>query len=181
MSSSSQRAQIQEIIDTTQASEPEDQSSTLEPDVDVDHHVQDADVASDKPQASSSKSKKKKKSKAAKVLDAVRGKNEIPQELISHVVDRVVAEHGPNTEVSNEDNIRQALEQMKIMDVIKGKSGVSGRGKKAMGEHKVCMIYSSSSPDHDSKHHIVLGNSASPAAWYVLYFMFQSQYLLGRG
>ncbi|OAX37214.1 N-myristoyl transferase [Rhizopogon vinicolor AM-OR11-026] len=132
MSSSSQRAQIQEIIDTTEA---EDQSSTLEPEVDGDH-AQDGDAGSDKPQASSSKSKKKKKSKAAKVLDAVRGKNEIPQELVSHVVDRVVAEHGPNTAASNEDNIRLALEQMKIMDVIKGKSGVSGRGKKAMGEHK---------------------------------------------
>jgi len=131
MSSSSQ---IQEIIDTTHGSEPDEQS--LEPDI---NNAQDSDVASDKPQASSSKSKKKKKSKAAKALDAIRGKNEIPQELITHVVDRVVAEHGSNTAVANEDNIRQVLEQMKIMDVIKGKSGISGRGKKAMGEHKVCV------------------------------------------
>ncbi|KAJ8598041.1 N-myristoyl transferase [Rhizopogon salebrosus TDB-379] len=129
MSSSSQR----KIIDTTQASDPEDRSPTPEPELD---HTHDDGAASDKPQASSSKSKKKKKSKAAQVLNAVRGKNEIPQELVSHVVDRVVAEHGPNTAVSDEDNIRQVLEQMKIMDVIKGKSGVSGRGKKAMGEHK---------------------------------------------
>lgn len=66
----------------------------------------------------------------------MRGKSEIPQELIGHVVDRVTAEHGPNTPAANEDNVRQALEQMKIMDVIKGKSGIAGRGKKAMGEHK---------------------------------------------
>jgi glycylpeptide N-tetradecanoyltransferase len=128
MSSSSQK-QIQEIIDTTQGPDPEDRSSTPEPEVDQDGAIT--------PQASSSKPKKKKKSKAAKVLNAVRGKNEIPQELISHVVDRVAAEHGPNTPATNEDNVRQALEQMKIMDVIKGKSGIAGRGKKAMGEHKV--------------------------------------------
>jgi hypothetical protein len=147
MSSSSQR----KIIDTTQASEPEDRSPTPEPELD---HTHDDGAASDKPQASSSKSKKKKKSKAAQVLDAVRGKNEIPQELVSHVVDRVVAEHGPNTAVSDEDNIRQVLEQMKIMDVIKGKSGVSGRGKKAMGEHKVCTKYSGSGIDDefDARH-----------------------------
>ncbi|KAG2111693.1 N-myristoyl transferase [Suillus discolor] len=130
MSSSSQKAQIQEIIDTTQGSDPEDKCSTPEPEAD---HEQDGAIT---PQASSSKPKKKKKSKAAKVLNAMRGKNEIPQELISHVVDRVAAEHGPNTPAANEDNIRQALEQMKIMDVIKGKSGIAGRGKKAMGEHK---------------------------------------------
>lgn len=144
MSSSSR---IQEIIDTTQASEPEE-SSTQEPEA---NHAHDADDASDKPQASSSKSKKKKKSKAAKVLDAVRGKDEIPQELISHVVDRVVAEHGSDSAVANEDNIRQALEQMKIMEVIKGKSGISGRGKKAMGEHKVCTTYPANIMDNESE------------------------------
>jgi glycylpeptide N-tetradecanoyltransferase len=130
MSSSSQKAQIKEIIDTTQGSDPEDRCSTPESEVD---HEQDGAIT---PQASSSKPKKKKKSKAAKVLNAVRGKNEIPQELISHVVDRVAAEHGPNSPATNEDNVRQALEQMKIMDVIKGRSGIAGRGKKAMGEHK---------------------------------------------
>ncbi|KAG1803719.1 N-myristoyl transferase [Suillus plorans] len=130
MSSSSQKAQIQEIIDTTQGSDPEDKCSTPEPEAD---HEQDGAIT---PQASSSKPKKKKKSKAAKVLNAMRGKNEIPQELISHVVDRVAAEHGPNIPAANEDNVRQALEQMKIMDVIKGKAGIAGRGKKAMGEHK---------------------------------------------
>lgn len=130
MSSSSQKAQIQEIIDTTQGSDPEDKCSTPEPEAD---HEQDGAIT---PQASSSKPKKKKKSKAAKVLNAMRGKSEIPQELIGHVVDRVTAEHGPNTPAANEDNVRQALEQMKIMDVIKGKSGIAGRGKKAMGEHK---------------------------------------------
>ncbi|KAG1905880.1 N-myristoyl transferase [Suillus fuscotomentosus] len=130
MSSSSQKAQIQEIIDTTQGSDPEDKCSTPEPEAD---HEQDGAIT---PQASSSKPKKKKKSKAAKVLNAMRGKSEIPQELIGHVVDRVTAEHGPNTPAANEDDVRQALEQMKIMDVIKGKSGIAGRGKKAMGEHK---------------------------------------------
>ena len=30
------------------------------------------------------------------------------------------------------------LEELKIMDVIKGKAGVAGRGKKDMGGHKVC-------------------------------------------
>jgi len=37
---------------------------------------------------------------------------------------------------ANEDNVRQALEQMKIMDVVKGKAGIGGHNKKDMGAHK---------------------------------------------
>ncbi|KAF7363519.1 Glycylpeptide N-tetradecanoyltransferase [Mycena sanguinolenta] len=37
---------------------------------------------------------------------------------------------------ANEENVRQALEQMKIMDVVKGKAGIGGHNKKDMGAHK---------------------------------------------
>lgn len=44
------------------------------------------------------------------------------------------------TSVANEEvdetAIRLALEQMKLMDVLKGKSGIGGKNKKEIGEHK---------------------------------------------
>ncbi|KIJ69006.1 hypothetical protein HYDPIDRAFT_79751 [Hydnomerulius pinastri MD-312] len=132
MSSSSQKASIQEIIDTTQESGPEDNSSGSEAE---NQGRADGDAAPEAPQASSSKRKKKKRSKVAKVLNTVRGK-EIPQALVNHVVGEVKAEHGANAPEADPEVVRQALEQLRIMDVLKGKAGVAGRGKKAMGEHK---------------------------------------------
>ncbi|KAH7912225.1 N-myristoyl transferase [Hygrophoropsis aurantiaca] len=132
MSSSSHHSHIQEIIDTTQDSDMPDLPSVSNS---SDEDQEEAAVP-DVPQASSSKRKKKKKSKAVRALNAIRGKDEIPQSLVHHVMDQVKAEHGEHAPAADEESIRQALEHLKILDVIKGKSGVAGRGKKAMGEHK---------------------------------------------
>ncbi|KAJ7097834.1 N-myristoyl transferase [Mycena belliarum] len=123
----SQSARIEEIIDTTQ-----DNPS------DSDSEVYDALAEQDAATASTSakKKKKKKKSKAAKALAALRGKSEIPQELVDHVLDKVKADGATGSEEANEDNIRQALEALKIMDVAKGKAGLGGHNKKDMGVHK---------------------------------------------
>ena len=117
---------------------------------------------------SSSKKKKKKRSKALKALNALRpgGKDEIPDELVNTVLQKVREEGG---EVAQADaaTVRLALEQMKIKDVIQGKTGVGGKNKKDMGNHKVrvtsrlgviCKIA------HCISRYLVLGNAARSAA-----------------
>ena len=79
-----------------------------------------------------------KKSKAAKLLNALKpGQNEIPKELVDKVMERVRAEHGEGAPGTDEETVRMALEQLKVMDVVKGKAGFSGRGQKDLGTHKV--------------------------------------------
>jgi glycylpeptide N-tetradecanoyltransferase len=122
----SQSSKIEEIIDTTQ-----EHPSDSEEEVDI------APAEQETTPSTSSKKKKKKKSKAAKALAAIRGRSEIPQELVDHVLDKVKADGAVGSDEANEDNVRQALEQMKIMDVVKGKAGLGGHNKKDMGAHKV--------------------------------------------
>ncbi|KAK7020539.1 Glycylpeptide N-tetradecanoyltransferase [Favolaschia claudopus] len=122
----SQSVKIEDIIDTTQEN-PSDSES------EVDDGPAEPEVAA---ASASSKKKKKKKSKAAKALAALRGRSEIPQELVDHVLDAVKADGSVGSADANEDNVRQALEQMKIMDVVKGKAGIGGHNKKDMGAHK---------------------------------------------
>jgi glycylpeptide N-tetradecanoyltransferase len=129
MSSSSQTAPNQDTRDTAQEGDQEDNFSGS------DHGRADGDATPKAPQASSSK-RKKKKSKVAKVLNTLRG-NEIPQTLVDQVVEEATAEQGANAPAIDAETVRQALEQMKVMDVLKGKAGVAGREKKSMGEHKV--------------------------------------------
>ncbi|KAG6898342.1 hypothetical protein C0992_009017 [Termitomyces sp. T32_za158] len=88
-----------------------------------------SDIAS--PSTSSGK-KKKKKSKAAKALNALRG-GEIPQQLIDRVLDEVKAEGSTASTQANQENVREALERLKIMDVVKGKAGIGGTNKKDIG------------------------------------------------
>jgi len=105
----------------------------------------------EQPQASSangpsaSSKKKKKKSKAKKALDALRGKSngddEIPQPIVDRVMDVVQSNPSalatvPKGELT-EANVRAALQQLKIMDVVQGKAGLGGLNRKDMGEHKV--------------------------------------------
>lgn len=137
MSSSSQKqkAKAGEIVDTTHGlGQSEDISGS-------DSEPNDtADIADDIVSPSTSqKKKKKKKSKASKALAALQGKGQIPQEIVDSVLDQVKAEGtvGPSV---NEENVRRALEHLKIMDVAKGKAGLGGFNKKDMGEHKVCSI-----------------------------------------
>lgn len=138
---SSQKAKVQEIIDTTQ--EPDDAGGVSGSDNEDDGHSDiEAPVApsDDQPSTSQKKKKKKKKSKALKALNALKGKKEIPQSLVDQVLDKVKAEHGDNIPGADEENVRLALEQMKIMDVVQGKAGIGGINRKDMGEHKVCTL-----------------------------------------
>ncbi|KAL4077148.1 acyl-CoA N-acyltransferase [Scleroderma yunnanense] len=132
MSTSSQKPPMQATVDATQDGNPEDNSSGSDAER---QETGDQDVAPEASQASSSKRKNKKRSKVSKVLNAMRG-NEIPQSIVNHVAQQVKAEQGKSSAAADPESIRMALEQLKIMDVLKGKTGVGGRGKKAMGEHK---------------------------------------------
>lgn len=134
--SSSQKARIEEIIDTTQGLEqPKDGSDSDTSDDDAHPEQDEQTVGASQPSTSS---KKKKKSKAIRALKALRGKSEIPQEVVDQVLNKV-QEHG-GAEGADADGVRVALEQMKIMDVIQGKAGIGGKNKKDMGEHKVCNV-----------------------------------------
>ena len=90
--------------------------------------------SSSAPAPGSGKKKKKKKSKVSKLLQPG---GEIPQQLVNHVVNEVQAKHGAGTEGTDEASVRALLEQLKIIDVLKGKSGIGGKNRKDMGEHKV--------------------------------------------
>ncbi|THH12512.1 hypothetical protein EW146_g7623 [Bondarzewia mesenterica] len=85
--------------------------------------------------SSSSKKKKKKKSKAARALAALKG-DAVPQQLVETVLDKVKEEHGADAPGADMETVRQLLEQLKIKDVIQGKSGLGGKNKKDAGDHK---------------------------------------------
>jgi glycylpeptide N-tetradecanoyltransferase len=138
--SSSQKAKIQEIIDTTEAPEQPEDGSDSEPDDDDRIENGQGGTPSPAEPSTSSKKKKKKKSKAMKALNALRGRHEIPQAVVYQVLDKVKAEGGPDAAGADEASIRAALEQMKIMEVAQGKAGIGGKNKKDMGEHKVCIL-----------------------------------------
>ncbi len=70
----------------------------------------------------------------------INSKDGIPErEVVGTVLDKVKAEGGPAALDANAENVREALRQMKIMDVVQGKAGVGGQNKKDMGEHKVVL------------------------------------------
>jgi glycylpeptide N-tetradecanoyltransferase len=135
--SSSQKAKMEDIVDTTEDPEQPEDGSDLEPV--EDEHVENGQAGIPGPAepSTSSKKKKKKKSKAMKALNALRGKHEIPQAVVDQVLDKVKAEGGPDAAGADETSVRAALEQMKIMEVAQGKVGIGGKNKTDMGEHKV--------------------------------------------
>ena len=97
-----------------------------------------SNAANGQPAASTSQRKKKKKrSKAKKMLGSLISNNDIPQVVVDKVMERVREEGVAGSADINSDDVREALEQMKIMDVVKGKAGIGGINRKAMGEHKV--------------------------------------------
>ncbi|KAG7092550.1 hypothetical protein E1B28_008899 [Marasmius oreades] len=124
----SQSGEIEDVVDTTHDSDgPEESEEGVE--------VQEIDA--DAPSSSNKKKKKKKRSKFHKVLDALSGKSEeIPQEIVDKVLEKVKADGGEGSEHADQATVRQALEQMRIMDVVKGKAGIGGVNAKQMGEHK---------------------------------------------
>ncbi|KZT09671.1 N-myristoyl transferase [Laetiporus sulphureus 93-53] len=88
--------------------------------------------------STSSKKKKKKRSKAIKALNALRSghKDEVPNSLVNAVVQKMHEEGGEEMASMDVATIRQALEQMKIRDMIQGKAGIGGKNKKDTGGHK---------------------------------------------
>ena len=159
----SQKAKEKQVAEPVQEHEADDGEETGSEGSD------DEPAGSSLPESStpsSSKKKKKKRSKALKALSALRpgGKDEIPDELVDTVLQRVREEGG---EIAHADaaTVRLALEQMKIKDVIQGKTGVGGKNKKDMGNHKVC-----STSCHGyicdiaqcASRCVVLGNAACP-------------------
>jgi len=126
-----QKEKVTEIVNTTVDLDP---SKNISDSADSEQEVvtQDTTVPS-----TSQKKKKKKKSKIAKLLGGG-GKDEIPQQLVDRVLDQVKGERAAvGSEDVNVDNVREALEQLKIMDVVRGKAGLGGLNKKDVGEHKV--------------------------------------------
>ena len=69
------------------------------------------------------------------------GQKDVPQSIVEQVMARIHAQNGEDTPGTDEETVRQALEQLKIMDVVQGKAGIAGRGKKDLGEHRVCLLY----------------------------------------
>ncbi|PVF98877.1 N-myristoyl transferase [Serendipita vermifera] len=130
-------ARIEEVIDDDERNDqkPEDEQSDDEANQDAGG-VNDENVGAGEPSSSATvskgkKSKKKKKSKTSKTA------NEIPQAVVDHVVSEIRQKHGPETTESiGEEQVRMALEHLKIMEVLKGKAGIGGKNRKDMGEHK---------------------------------------------
>ena len=129
--------EIQEVVDVVDAdAHPESDSGG---DSDEEHGAPDnVDTPGAGSSSQSKKKKKKKRKAAAKILSALNPNSKgVPQPLVDAVVEKMRAEHGENAPGADEDTVRKALEQLKIVDVIKGKAGIGGKGKKDTGGHKV--------------------------------------------
>lgn len=139
-SKSNTKGRIEEIVDAAEDVKAEDTSGSEGEGEDAEDAAPQASSSSTA-QASSSKKKGKKKAKAAaKALSSLvkgKDKDKIPQAVVEEVLQRVKQEQGDGAEGADETTVRLALEQMKIMDVLKGKSGIGGKNKKDTGDHKV--------------------------------------------
>ncbi|TRM62669.1 acyl-CoA N-acyltransferase [Schizophyllum amplum] len=131
--SSAQSHEIQEVVDPDAVAEAVDDVENVS---DGESGEDDAQpTASTSADASSSK-KKKKKSKAKKALNALRGKKEVPDQVVDVVLEKVKERGGEAGASANAENVRLALEQIKIMDIMKGKVGLGHATKKDMADHK---------------------------------------------
>jgi glycylpeptide N-tetradecanoyltransferase len=141
-----QPSSVDEIIETVEDLHEEDNEHESDSDEDENESNQASASTSEFPEAESSKKskKKKKKGKLSKAMSALKNAvkaDDIPQDLVDMVVSKVREEHGEGAPGTDEASVRQALAQMGIKDVVKGKAGISGRGKKDLGEHKVSVTY----------------------------------------
>lgn len=57
--------------------------------------------------------------------------------MASRLSENVKADGAAGRKEANEENIRQALEQLKVMDVANGKAELVGNSQKDTGAHKV--------------------------------------------
>ena len=121
-----------------------------EPDLDADEAEAGVGSSSTAPPmntpGTAGKNKKKKRSKAAKALSALKGcaggKDAIPDDVVQIVLDKVKAEGGAAVASADAETVRMALEQMKLREVLQGKTGVGGKNRKETGGHKVCVLRS---------------------------------------
>ena len=134
-SESTQNAKVEEIISgAVQEKQLEGSGSGSELDEDANAEGGEAAGSAETTQGSS---KNKNKSKAMKALDALRGKKEIPREVVEQVLENVKVAGGEDAAGADEATVRAALEQLKIMDMAKGKSSLGGKDKKDTGGHRV--------------------------------------------
>ncbi|GJJ12605.1 hypothetical protein Clacol_006848 [Clathrus columnatus] len=127
MSSSHPIKPTDEINENERIQEIEDGQSSDEDDV-----QEITPTSSNEPSSSTGgKKKKKKKSKAIKLLSALKPQQAVPQAIVDQVMEKVKADDPGNANV-NEDDVRKALDQLKLMDVLKGKTGIGGRNRKEM-------------------------------------------------
>lgn len=135
MSLSHQAPPTDEVNDTDKIQEVGNGQSSNE-----DEEDNQETTPSNEPSSSSGgKKKKKKKSKALKLLSALKPQETVPQAIVDQVMQKVKADDPSNANVSESD-VRKALDQLKLMEVLKGKSGLGGKNRKDMGEHKVCLV-----------------------------------------
>ncbi|KAF5315749.1 hypothetical protein D9611_004784 [Ephemerocybe angulata] len=122
------------IIDATTAIDSDHESELSDPEQDLDNPS--TDVPTD---GTTSKKKKKKKSKASKLFNKLKGDakdEELPQEVVEEVMEQIRTQGTLSPEELTAENIRKALEEMRILDVVKGRAGIGGINAKDMGEHK---------------------------------------------
>lgn len=129
------------VPDKEKSTDPEVTYTNAEPQLSGDDSEPEAPVAEGgASHDSGSTHKKKNKSKAKKVLNALSGKKEIPQEIVDRVLEKVKEDNVQTSVDLNAENVRKALKEMKVTDVVKGKASAGGYNKKAMGEHKVFLF-----------------------------------------
>lgn len=128
------------------AHEDDEQSSASEDELAVVDSTPGAGGSSSAANTDPSKKKKKKKksNKAVKALGSivskVKGKDDgsnIPDELVGEIMNRVQQDNPEESKNIDSDEIRRTLAALKIMDVMEGKTGIGGKNKKDIGEHKV--------------------------------------------
>ncbi|KAF8636733.1 hypothetical protein AX17_003536 [Amanita inopinata Kibby_2008] len=95
-----------------------------------------ADPIESRPLGAQKKKKKKKKSKASGAVNLFRGPTELPQAVVKQVFEHLQTGDVAGSSDVTQDDVRQALQQLRVMDVLKGKSGIGGNNQKMMGEHK---------------------------------------------
>lgn len=137
---SSQKAKekeiIEEIPEKLEGEQENDDGSGSDASDDDEPPTGEPSVGASTP-STSSKKKKKKRSKALAALNALRGKSELPQDVVNVVMEKVREQGGEAAANADEATIRKALEQMKLKDVLQGKVGIGGKNRKDAGDHKV--------------------------------------------
>jgi glycylpeptide N-tetradecanoyltransferase len=132
---SSQKAKGKQVID------PVDDDNELSAD---ESGGSEPDQPTNEPGPQTSSSKKKKKKKKSKLARILNPSGAAEDKLVETVLEKVKAEHAD----ADEATVRAALQQLKLKDVISGKSGLGGKNQKDTGGHKVrscrvflCLVY----------------------------------------